>query len=154
MEPRVELKFLDDWEKQNKTGIGVKRGDVVWGLPPALLALEIGLATGACKRLGGPSPRAAAGRGRAEVSAGRPGPRPLSPRPARARPRCAAANSPILVRALLLHLDGLVQLAVGGAGLRVGSLHAGGAGTGGAAGGEELTAAAPLRARLLALRSH
>lgn len=34
MEPRVELKFLDDWEKQNKTGIVVKRGDVVWGLPP------------------------------------------------------------------------------------------------------------------------
>lgn len=73
--------------------------------------------------------------------------------------RSAAANSPILIRTLLFHFDGLVQLAIRRAVLGVGSLHVGcagapGEGRFGAAGREELTAAAPLRARGLAFRTH
>lgn len=134
------------------------------GLPHALPALKTVLATWVWKRLGGPSPRTAAGPRCAEVSGGHrraPGPGPLSPRPADARLlprfRAAAANSPILIRTLLFHFDGLVQLAIRGAVLGVGSLHAccvGAAGEVGAAGREELTAAAPLRARRLAFRTH
>lgn len=158
MEPRAELKFLNEGEK---TRIAVKRGDVIRGVsrtpsPHSDCFANLGL-----EALGGPSRRTVAGPRCAEVSGGHrraPGLRPLSPRPAScpssALPRpthpfsSALSFSTSMVSSSSLSEElysGWARFMLAARGLR---------GRVGAAGREELTAAAPLRARGLAFRTH
>lgn len=124
MEPRAELKFLNGGKKKQESQLSQRRSEGSPHAQPALRLLwQFGLESvsggGGSLTPGGGWPEMRGGQHRT----------PACPGPRLQFWLCfAAANSPILIRTLLFHFNGLVELAIGGAVLGVGSLHGGCAG--------------------------
>ena len=159
MEPRAELKFLNAEEgEKKKTGIAVKREEVIREVAPTPYPHSDFLGNLGLKAPPGRSPGAEARRRCAEVSAGRrraPGSHALSPRPADASlpPPTHPFSSALSFSTSMVSSSSLSEELYSGW-ARFMLAERGIWGRVGAAGREELTAAAPLRARLLAFRTH